>query len=107
MGAVLQVPWAPAGPWPDALRTLRSHGYRVAALTPHAGAVPIDRFAANLHRRVVLLLGAEGPGLTPEALDAVDDRVRIPIAAGIDSINVTVAAGIALHALSRTLNPEP
>jgi tRNA G18 (ribose-2'-O)-methylase SpoU len=107
MGTVLRVPWAAAEPWPSVLTTLRSHGYRVAALTPQADAMPIDRFASHDYRRVVLLVGAEGAGLTDEALAAADHRVRIPIAAGIDSLNVTVAAGIALHALNRTLNPEP
>jgi tRNA G18 (ribose-2'-O)-methylase SpoU len=101
MGAVLQVPWALAELWPETLGTFRSHGYRVAALTPHREAISIDRFASCGYRRLVLLLGGEGPGLTDEALAAADDRVRIPIAAPIDSLNVTVAAGIALHALRR------
>ena len=101
MGAVLQVPWALAEPWPEALGTLRSHGYRVAALTPQHDAITIDRFASHGYRSLVLLLGGEGPGLTDAALAAADDRVRIPIVAPIDSLNVTVAAGIALHALRR------
>ena len=46
------------------------------------------------------MLGAEGSGLTPEALDAADVRLRIPIADGVDSLNVVVAAGIALAALA-------
>ena len=45
------------------------------------------------------MLGAEGSGLTPEALSAADVRVRIPIAAGVDSLNVVVAAGIAMAVL--------
>jgi tRNA G18 (ribose-2'-O)-methylase SpoU len=104
MGAVLQLPWTVAEPWPDALQALRSRGWRVAALTPHADAISIDRFAGSDHRRVLLLLGAEGSGLSDDALEAADDRVRIPIAETVDSLNVTVAAGVALHALSRTLN---
>jgi tRNA G18 (ribose-2'-O)-methylase SpoU len=47
----------------------------------------------------VLLVGAEGAGLTDAALAAADDRVTIQMAAPVDSLNVTVAAGIALHAL--------
>jgi tRNA G18 (ribose-2'-O)-methylase SpoU len=50
----------------------------------------------------VLLLGAEGAGLSPESLVLADRRVRIPIAAAVDSLNVVVAAGIALHAVTRT-----
>jgi len=99
MGAVLQLPWSIAEPWPGALGMFRSHGWRVAALTPHRDAIPIERFASYRHSRVVLLVGAEGAGLTDAALAAADDRVTIPIAAQVDSLNVTVAAGIALHAL--------
>jgi tRNA G18 (ribose-2'-O)-methylase SpoU len=101
MGAVLQVPWAQVQPLPASLDTLRSHGYRVAALTPHADAVSIDHFASCRHRRVVLLVGAEGQGLSDDMLAAADDRIRIPMAGAVDSLNVVVAAGIALHALRR------
>jgi tRNA G18 (ribose-2'-O)-methylase SpoU len=109
MGAVLQQPWTIAEPWPEALATLRSRGWRVAALTPHPDAITIDQFAAHGHRQVVLVVGAEGPGLTDATLDAVDERVRIPIAASVDSLNVIVAAGIALHAVCRpreSLEPQ-
>ena len=102
MGAVLQVPWVEDTCWPDALQGLRAQGCRVAALTPHPEAIPIDRFAAAGHRRIVLLLGAEGPGLSADVLAAADDHVRIPMAGAVDSINVTVAAGIALHALQQS-----
>jgi tRNA G18 (ribose-2'-O)-methylase SpoU len=53
------------------------------------------------HRRVALLLGAEGSGLSDAALTAADDRVCIPIATAVDSLNVAVAAGIALHVITR------
>jgi tRNA G18 (ribose-2'-O)-methylase SpoU len=46
--------------------------------------------------RVILLIGAEGPGLTLEAMRSADFQVGIPMAAEVDSLNVTVAAGIAL-----------
>jgi tRNA G18 (ribose-2'-O)-methylase SpoU len=101
MGAVLQVPWSLAEPWPEVLTTLRSRGWRVAAMTPHPDAIPIDRFAMGRHRRVALLLGAEGSGLSDAALTAADDRVCIPIATAVDSLNVAVAAGIALHVITR------
>ena len=101
MGAVLQLPWSIAEPWPGALGMFRSHGWRVAALAPHGNGIPIERFASHRYSRVVLLVGAEGAGLTDAALAAADDRVTIPMAAPVDSLNVTVAAGIALHALGR------
>ena len=49
-----------------------------------------------------MLLGAEGPGLTAEALAVADTRVRIPMAAGVDSLNVATAAAIALYHLRET-----
>jgi tRNA G18 (ribose-2'-O)-methylase SpoU len=101
MGAVLRVPFAVAMRWPADLETLRAAGLRIVALTPDLNAMPLREFAARLvpGARTLLLFGAEGPGLTHEALRLADDRVRIPIAAGVDSLNVVVAAGIALEAL--------
>jgi tRNA G18 (ribose-2'-O)-methylase SpoU len=49
--------------------------------------------------RIALLLGAEGPGLSPGAMAAATRRVRIPMVAGVDSVNVATAAAIALSAL--------
>ncbi len=97
MGHVLRVPFAELpGPWPAALDGLRAAGLTVAALTPAPTAVPLA--AAGLAgRRTALLLGAEGPGLTPEALAAADVAVRIPMASGVDSLNVATAAAIAFH----------
>jgi tRNA G18 (ribose-2'-O)-methylase SpoU len=107
MGAVLQQPWTAAEPWPEVLTTLRSRGWRVAALTPDPEAITIDQFSARGNRQVALVVGAEGPGLTDAAFDAVDERVRIPIVASVDSLNVIVAAGIALHALRAATHRSP
>jgi tRNA G18 (ribose-2'-O)-methylase SpoU len=99
MGHVLRVPFATLpGPWPAALDLLRAAGLRVAALTP-AAAVPL-RAAGLESGPVALLLGAEGAGLTDEALAAADVRVRIPMAPGVDSLNVATAAAVAFHAVS-------
>ncbi len=98
MGHVLRVPFAElTGPWPASLDLLRAAGLRIAALTP-TGAVPITS-AGLVGERVALLLGAEGPGLSAEALDAADLRVRIPMAHGVDSLNVATAAAVAFHAV--------
>jgi tRNA G18 (ribose-2'-O)-methylase SpoU len=106
MAATLQLPWAVATPWPDALACFKQSGYRIVALTPSADALPLATVTARKHRRVILLVGAEGPGLRPETLTLADDLVRIPMVAGADSLNVTVATGIALNAFVR-VNPEP
>lgn len=50
-----------------------------------------------------VMVGAEGPGLSEAALAAADRRVRIPMAAGVDSLNVATAAAVALHRLSGSL----
>ncbi|WP_132424928.1 TrmH family RNA methyltransferase [Pseudonocardia endophytica] len=100
MGHVLRVPFTTLpGPWPESLEVLRDAGFTVAALTPAADAVPLAR-AGLWGRRVALLLGAEGPGLTDEAQQAADVRVRIPMATGVDSLNVATAAAIAFHAVT-------
>jgi tRNA G18 (ribose-2'-O)-methylase SpoU len=99
MGEVFAVPYARLGPWPDALTSLRGAGFRLVALTPGADAVPIDRLGAAADDRVALLLGTEGPGLTPAAVEAADTKVRIPMAGGVDSLNVAAAAAIACYVL--------
>lgn len=96
MAAALQVPFVNAGEWPGALTLLRSHGLRVIALTPSADARPLADFPRN-QRRVALLAGAEGDGLTADAMAAADDRVRIPIDGNVDSLNVVVAVSIAMY----------
>ena len=69
------------------------------ALTPDAGAVDIAEVAAARHDRLALLLGSEGAGLSPAVLAEADVRARIPLAAGVDSLNVAAAAAIAFYAL--------
>jgi tRNA G18 (ribose-2'-O)-methylase SpoU len=97
MGHVLRVPFAVLpGPWPDSLRLLR--GFTVLAMTPDASAVPLREVDAPA--RWAVLLGAEGPGLSTAALTAADLRVRIPMAAGVDSLNVATAAAVAFALLT-------
>lgn len=100
MGHVLHVPHAPIGPLPDGYAVLRDAGLRVVALTPDPDARPIDAVAADAP--LALVLGAEGPGLSDQALAAADVRARIPLVAEVDSLNVAMAAGIALYAVSAT-----
>lgn len=97
MGTVLRVPFAPLpGPVLDAAALLRAEGFRVAALTPNPAAVPLN--SAGLTGRIAWWLGSEGPGLSADALAAADVLVRIPMADGVDSLNVATAAAIAFAA---------
>jgi tRNA G18 (ribose-2'-O)-methylase SpoU len=102
MGATLSLPFARASDWPAALAALRHAGYRLVALCPRAEAEDIVEVAARAPRqpRLALLLGAEGTGLSGSTRAAADVEVRIPMAAGIDSLNVAAACGIALHRLA-------
>lgn len=77
----------------DPIRLLAAHGFAAIALSPGAQALLADTPRPD---RVALLFGAEGPGL-PEAILRRAQTVRIPIAAGVDSLNVATASGIALH----------
>ena len=86
-----------ASRWPDGLGELRSAGFTVLALTPAPDAVALDDVVVGPEERVAVLLGAEGPGLTAAAQAASDRRVRIPIVAGVDSLNVGHAGAVALH----------
>ncbi len=100
MGHVLRVPFAELpGPWPASLDLLRAAGLTVAALTPDPAAVPLSS-TGLAGSRVALLLGAEGPGLTADALASADVRVRIPMASGVDSLNVATAAAVAAYAVA-------
>lgn len=99
LGHVLRVPWTRITDWPGGLGELRAAGVHVVALTPAADAEPIEVLAAAPPERIALLVGAEGPGLSPEALAAADRRVRIPLAPDVDSLNVATAAAIAFHRL--------
>jgi len=105
MGCVLRVPFATLAPWPDALGRLAGAGLEVVALTTASDAEPVDVLAGA--GRVALLLGAEGPGLTPAALAAAGRRVTVPMRSGVDSLNVATAAAIAFHHRPLPATPRP
>jgi len=98
MGNVLNVPFARLPDWPAGLQAIKDAGLELLAMTP-SGTVEV-RACEPRSRRWAVLLGAEGPGLTPTALDAADHRVRIPMADGVDSLNVATAAAVAFSHLA-------
>ncbi|MDQ1403323.1 MAG: hypothetical protein QOG03_1639 [Actinomycetota bacterium] len=97
MGHVLRVPFARLDPWPDSLALLSGRGFRLLALTPDLSATPLSAIPVGPDDRVAVLLGAEGPGLSDDAMARADERVRIPMADGVDSVNVATAGAIAFH----------
>ncbi|NJQ01475.1 TrmH family RNA methyltransferase [Streptomyces zingiberis] len=100
MGAVFSVPYARLEPWPGGLAAVRDAGFDLLALTPGAQAATLDEAAPHRRERVALMLGAEGPGLTRQALAAASAQVRIPMAHGVDSLNVAAAAAVAFYAVT-------
>ena len=109
MAATLRVPFARAGAddWPGVLTSVKAAGFTIVALTPRQPSETLAAFTSRPRpARIALLLGTEGDGLTEEAEAAADYRVRIPIAGGIDSLNLAVATGIALYSLNREGYPD-
>ncbi len=104
MGAVLRLPYIRLASWPADLDRMRDEGFRVVALTPRLSAVPLDECSRSIRQedRLIVVVGAEGPGLSEPVLRLADRLIRIPLAEGVDSLNVVVAAGIALAALSES-----
>jgi tRNA G18 (ribose-2'-O)-methylase SpoU len=96
-GHTLTVPFARLAAITAAIASARAAGFQVAALTPSPDAVDLRALVPG--DRLALLLGTEGAGLSRAAIDAADVRVRIPLAAGVDSLNVAAAASIAMWAL--------
>ena len=101
MGATLRMPHARLDEWLPALARFRERGFRLVALTPDPGAQRLDEFASGIgpDDRVIVLVGGEGSGLAGETIAFADGSVRIPIDDALDSLNVVVAAGIALHVI--------
>jgi tRNA G18 (ribose-2'-O)-methylase SpoU len=99
MGTVFQVPWTRTGPWPEGIDALRAAGFTVAALALTDAATSLDELAADPPPRLALVLGAEGDGLSGATVEKADLAVRIPMAGGVDSLNVAAAAAVALWAL--------
>jgi len=95
MAATLAVPFVKTRHWPGAIVDLRADGFTVVALTPALSAAPLD--AVRPIPKLALLVGSEGEGLTTAALSAASMSARIPMAAAVDSLNVTTAASIAMY----------
>ncbi|MBW0254689.1 RNA methyltransferase [Cellulomonas sp. PS-H5] len=98
MGTVFQVPWTRVDPWPGGIDVLRGAGFVTAALALSDDSVSLDALEADPPERLALVLGAEGDGLKPATIAAADLTVRIPMAGGVDSLNVAAAGAVAFWA---------
>ncbi len=100
MGTVFQVPWTRVGEWDATREVLHAAGFDIAALALADDATGLREYAGERPERVAILLGAEGDGLSRHAVRAADRVVTIPMAHGVDSLNVAAAGAVALYALS-------
>ena len=104
MGTVFQVPWARIGEtnedWPErGLERLRSLGFKSAAMALSDDSVSIDDERLNKEEKLCIVFGTEGDGLAKETIAHCDYTVRIPMAHGVDSLNVASAAAVAFWQL--------
>jgi len=96
MGAVFALPWTRLPDWYDALPSLGERGFTSVALTLADDAVPVEDAVRGVDR-LALVLGSEGHGLSPRWEQTADRRAVIPMAAGIDSLNVAAATAVACY----------
>lgn len=99
MGTVFQVPWTRIDRWPAGISVLREAGFTVAAFALRDDGVGLAELAAAPPERLALVLGTEGDGLGQRTIAAADLAVRIPMAGGVDSLNVAAASAVAFWAL--------
>ena len=96
MGSVFLVPWT----WLDApLTRLHDFGFRTAAMALTDQSIPLDAPALKQETRLALVMGTEGDGLPKEVIAEADYVVRIPMAHGVDSLNVAAASAVAFWEL--------
>jgi tRNA G18 (ribose-2'-O)-methylase SpoU len=102
MGAVFSLPWARLVDWRSAPQLLSAAGFLTVALSLAPDAVELSQVAASItpQSRIAVLLGTEGAGLSTRWSDGAAVRARIPMSAGIDSLNVAAAGAIACYLLS-------
>ena len=99
MGTVFQVPWTRIENWPEGVQVLRENGFTVAAFALTDTAISLDDLAAHLPDRLAMIFGTEGDGLSRRAVEGADLVVKIPMAGGVDSLNMAAASAVAIWAL--------
>jgi tRNA G18 (ribose-2'-O)-methylase SpoU len=103
MGTVFQIPWTimDAGDWPErAMQELRSMGYRTAAMALKEDSVSLKDERLKKEERLAIVLGTEGDGLAGRTIADCDYTVMIPMAHGVDSLNVAAASAVAFWELN-------
>jgi tRNA G18 (ribose-2'-O)-methylase SpoU len=98
MGTIFSLPWTRLLDWPASAQVVRDSGFAIVALTPNDLAQSVSD--VELPARLVLVLGTEGDGLRTSTSNIADLLLRIPMKAGIDSLNVSAAAAVAMYAMT-------
>jgi tRNA G18 (ribose-2'-O)-methylase SpoU len=103
MGTVFQIPWTVIDlPWPEeGLTLLHTLGFKTAALALRDDSLSIDDPRLASQEKLAVLLGTEGDGLTDQTIACCSYTVRIPMAHGVDSLNVAAASAVAFWQLGR------
>ena len=104
MGTVFQIPWTMLskkdGVWPEqAMKTLKEMGFKTAAMALREDSVGIDDPQLNSEEKLAIVLGTEGDGLAGDTIADCDYTVMIPMAHGVDSLNVAAAGAVAFWQL--------
>ena len=104
MGTVFQVPWTRIGAQPEdwpgkGLALLSAMGFKTAAMALSDNSVPIDDPGLGSEEKLAIILGTEGDGLARSTIAGCDYTARIPMAPGVDSLNVAAASAIAFWQL--------
>ena len=107
MGTVFQVPWARIGEekeyWPEkGLRRIHAMGFKTAAMALSDDSVSIDDAVLMAEDKLAIVLGTEGDGLSGSTIADCDYTVKIPMSAGVDSLNVAAASAVAFWQLRDT-----
>lgn len=102
MGTVFQIPWTYMNrPAPDYVQDLKRMGFATAAMALRDDTISVDDPKLSGEKRLAVILGTEGEGLKAGTIDACDHTVKIPMAHGVDSLNVAAAAAVAFWELGR------
>lgn len=106
MGTVFQIPWTfldeKISSWPEeGQKILRQLGFRTAAMALRQDSVSVDHPALMAEERLAIVLGTEGDGLSEKTIADCDYTVMIPMAHGVDSLNVAAASAVAFWELGK------
>lgn len=100
MGTVFQVPWTVI-PDEDKFSCFKKLGFKTVAMALRNDTKVIDDPEIKAAEKIAVFLGAEGDGLLPETIASCDYCVKIPMAHGVDSLNVAACSALAFWELGK------